>query len=75
MKKRDLLRRLRQWDEDAFDLTEKAAELKPERPEAPADETWRERPVKRLERGEVSAFRHLYPVLACILCTAIICFF
>ena len=48
MKKRDLLRRLRQWDEDAFDLTEKATELKPERPEAPADETWRERPVKRL---------------------------
>lgn len=74
MKKRDLLRRLRQWDEDAFDLTEKAAGLKPERPEAPADETWRERPVKRLERGEVSAFRHLYPVLACILCAAIICF-
>ena len=74
MKKRDLLRRLRQWDEDAFDLNEKAAKLKPERPEAPADETWRERPVKRLERGEVSAFRHLYPVLACILCTAIICF-
>ena len=27
MKKRDLLRRLRQWDEDAFDLTEKATEL------------------------------------------------
>lgn len=75
MKKSKLREALRRWDAGSFDLTEalpeeSAAPPPPEQPYA-----WQiERPVARLEAGEIRLFRRLYPILAAMLCTVMILF-
>lgn len=65
---------LKQWDAGEIDFTERTA-LPPTEREAEASETqWSKVPIKRLEEHEFSVFGHLYPVLAAILCTVMICF-
>ena len=75
MKKNDLRARFREWDEDAFDLTEAAAgPMHPATDEVRPAKAPSEAPVARVERSQVRAFRHTYPVLSVILLTAIIVF-
>ena len=74
MKKTSFLERLRDWDADRFDLTERmAGDMHP----APAPKTTREipsTPVKRIEAGEQRAFLRIYPILAAVLGTVMIVF-
>lgn len=64
---------LKQWDAGEFDFTEKTAEAPKQEIQTPQD-TWSAKPVKRLEKREISAFKHLYPILAALLCTVMIAF-
>lgn len=76
MKKSDWKSWLKTWDSGEFDFTEALAdrEQPPQEPAAPSEHLWKERPVNRLEKTEIGAFRRLYPVLAAVLCCVMISF-
>ncbi len=74
MKTSKLKQWYRQWDAGNFDFTAAAAgkETKSLSPRKEQPNSWKERPIGRLERGEKKAFRKLYPIMACVLCCVII---
>jgi multicomponent Na+:H+ antiporter subunit B len=75
MKKTSFLERLRDWDADRFDLTEKTAgDMHPDLSPKPLKQEIPDAPLERLmARGE-RAFDRLYPVLALVLGTVMIVF-
>lgn len=76
MSKQNNLRQwLRQWDAGEFSFTDHFdAAPQPPAPPQPHAEAWMRQPLQGLERRELRAFQHLYPVLATVLCGAIIFF-
>lgn len=75
MKKSKLKEVLRRWDAGSFDLTDALPEdsASAPLPEHPYD--WQlERPVIRLEQGEITMYRRLYPIFATLLAAVMILF-
>lgn len=75
MKRKNLLERFREWDEDRFDLTAMTAgELHRKEPVKVQKSPIPDRPVERLAEGETRAFRRIFPVLAAVLGVVMITF-
>lgn len=74
MKKKGIKERFRAWDEDRFDLTAIAAGEMHPRSEPEHEAVTGAEPVVGVERGEMKAFRKLYPILALILGVLMIAF-
>lgn len=76
MKKKTYKSWLQTWDEGQFDFTEALTEpVKKKGPiSANVEHPWKQQVVNRIEEGEISAFRKVYPVLATVLCLVMISF-
>ncbi len=75
MKKTGFLERLRDWDADRFDLTEKTAgDMHPDLSPKPLKQEIPDAPLERLATRGERAFDRLYPVLALVLGTVMIVF-
>jgi len=75
VKKNELFKKLKEWDEGNFDLTEEAARPTPGRaPEDGSHEAWRNSYRSSLEAKEASLFLHFYPIAAVLLSVVMILF-
>lgn len=74
--KNSFFKRLREWDEGNFDLTEETmGELHPPRPvEKEQDMSWVHQHIHRMEAREISFFEHIYPFMAVLLASVMILF-
>jgi len=75
MRKINQLRQwLRQWDAGEYSFTAQMTSGHRQSMERPAEEAWTNQPIYSLERREIRAYQYLYPILAAVLCGAIIFF-
>ncbi len=75
MRKINQLRQwLRQWDAGEYSFTAQIASNHSQESERPAEEAWSNQPLYSLEQREIRAYQYLYPILATVLCGAIIFF-
>lgn len=73
MKRSDLKRWLKSWDEGEIDFGA-ALSQNAEPPKHSYSHPWKEQPMDGLEQTEIRSFRKVYPFLAVILCTVMIGF-